>query len=194
MKKIFVIVGSSNAQGIEEGENRNKIFSSATIINLARPGANVFFNEKSSILHQVPAARKNFELIIFVGANTYKNDEYKPFTLQYRVIINRLIKLKWSKEQLNIVLPLVRGNDIFQNMKQHREIKKLKHWLDSKGILAVDVYDKLTPEQKLPEQLFGKKDQRSNKGVHYSSQTRAVIHSTIANIISFKLSRQELKK
>ena len=52
-KRVFVIIGSSNATMIEEADPSNTVFENVALINNSKSGANVFFNNKDSILNQI---------------------------------------------------------------------------------------------------------------------------------------------
>ena len=180
------VIGSSNAVNIQTGNPTDNILKQTKLLNKALPGAEVNIKSKKSILQQLPEHDPLLQLVIWVGSNGVENSKFNIMVLQYHRMILQIFKKGFTANQINIILPMVRGSSIGLHWKQLFFIDVLSYRLQKYGIDTYNIYDMLPLDCRTVEKLFGQKDLKSKRYVHYSKEVRQVIHNILAKIIKQK--------
>ena len=122
-KKIrYVLLGSSNAKGLELVQPKDDIFNVVDFLNISEGGMSVsrmnrkdkYFNaylmkhEKLTYLHDT---EHNTVVIVFVGTNDYRHGEYDKYATSLLATITALTN-KTNKANFITMTPLPRGLNV----------------------------------------------------------------------------------
>ena len=177
------LIGSSNAINLQSGDPTDPIMKQITFVNNSIGGAEVNINSPKSILNQLPKYDQDLHLIICVGSNGVENHKYNILILQYHRMILKILRKGFKANQIDVLLPMVRGKEMGYHWKQLFFVDILENRLKKYGIGTHNIYDSLPLEYTQINELFGVKDLRQKKYIHYSKAIRQYTHEIIAYII-----------
>lgn len=178
----FTIIGSSNAIGLESTSPKHPIFikTGVTLSNKSVRGMNVKGKQsKKSFLKHKFASRPRQFYILFLGPNGFRHRNFNRFLDTYSQNIRILIQSVPAK-QLVVVLPLPRGH-LGLHRKQMSATKEFGAQLVNLGIHVVNPYMHLPHRLRHIKYLFGKKDLKKKKYVHFSQVVRNKIYYLIGD-------------
>ena len=179
---IFTIVGSSNAIGIQHTNPKHPIFqrNGITLRNKSKRGMNAkgVLSKKSFLKHNFKHSRNHY-YAIYLGPNGFHYRKYDRFLSMYLNNIQTLLRTI-PPENLIIVLPLPRGH-FGLHKAQMNKVKEFGYNLANLGIHIIHPYQHLPRRLKHSKSLFGKKDLKKKKYVHFSSKIRSKIYYLIGD-------------
>ena len=131
------------------------------------------------------------QIIIFIGANDYSNNEYDLFA---KAFYQAMVKLSNYVIPSNIlvIMPLPRSKGITKHGTQMQEIATLENDLNDLGCKTINTYNALPEFMRKPKELFGKHEKDEN-AKHYSNEVKAEIHNMIATNIKLDLQHKWMK-
>ena len=197
-KKIrYVLLGSSNAKGLELVQPRDDIFNIVDFTNISEGGMSAsrmngkdkYFNsylakhEKLNFLHDT---EHHTIIIVFVGTNDYKHGEYDKYAASLLATITALTNRN-QKSNFITLTPLPRGINIPLISKQMAIADKIVTEMRERGLRVVNAYNAIPHHLRHPSNLY---DQSRNDGIHYSTEVRTHLSTVLSNLI--KLDIQQL--
>ena len=178
----FTLIGSSNAIGLQHTNPKHPIFqgNGITFINKSKRGMNAKgVQSKKSFLHYNFKNRSKQYYIICLGPNGFRFRKYDGFLKTYLKNIKTLLQCI-PAENLVIILPLPRGH-FGLHKQQMKKVKEFGYDIVRLGIHIIHPYQHLPRRLKHTKSLFGKKDLKKKKYVHFSSKIRSKIYYLIGD-------------
>ena len=197
-KKVrYVLLGSSNAKGLELVQPKDDIFNIVDFLNISEGGMSAsrmngkekYFNAylmKHDKLNYPHDTDHNTVVIVFVGTNDYKHGEYDKYGSSLLATITTLTN-KTRKTNFITMTPLPRGLNVPLITKQMTVADKIVIEMRERGLRVVNTYNAIPHHLRHPGNLY---DQSRNDGVHYSPEVRTHLSTVLSNLI--KLDIQQL--
>ena len=173
----FTIIGSSNAIGLESTSPKHPILvkNGVTLLNKSIRGMNIKGKQsKKSFLKHKFASRPSQYYILFLGPNGFRYRNFNNFLNTYLHNIRSLTQ-SVPAERLVVILPLPRGH-LGLHKKQMASTKEFGTQLVNLGIHVINPYMHLPYRLRHIKYLFGKKDLKKRKYVHFSQTIRSKIY------------------
>ena len=180
----FTIIGSSNAIGLESTSPKHPIFikNGVTLLNKSVRGLNTKGKQsKKSFLKYKFVSRPRQFYILFLGPNGFRYRNFNKFLRTYLQNIRTLTQSVPAK-RLIVVLPLPRGH-LGLHKRQMLSTKDFGTQLINLGLHVVNPYMLLPHRLRHIKYLFGKKDLKKRKYVHFSQTVRNKIYYSIGDKI-----------
>ena len=183
--KNIYLVGSSNAIGIAK-----EAYVNGHVTDITRRGLSVIMNSSTCYVKTLPKSSKEIRIILVIGSNGHKDDEYSLFRENYVESLCELFKLGFRNHQIFAILPMTRGKDTSLYSDQLRKMQELKIGLKFLKVAAV-CWDDLLPEGfNRQRRLFGKKDVKMKNFVHYSGEAKRALANYLEIIVENGFDRQ----
>ena len=172
-------MGSSNARGIKLTNKKsfkitNNCIGGASILNLHEQ-----FTMTNSQTHpNIRDELRKFDFfIIFQGMNTYSLSNWSNFTKDFETAMENLVKSGLPKERTIVIGPLPRGNNVQIWKHQMHSSSKLLNNLEKTGFNTINVFEEIPLNMRTPQQIFGYRDFKQQKYVHYGPYIINVINT-----------------
>ena len=153
------------------------------VIDLAIRGLSVIPNNTSSYLNIAPRHSAETRIILVIGSNGHKTDDYSLFEENYVKSLCNLFRKGYLNSQVLAVLPMIRGGDPSLYQPQLERMRELKTGLKFLGVASV-CWDELLPVDFDRETgIFGKRDLRERRFVHYSEKAKKALSRFIESLV-----------
>ena len=164
-----MILGSSNARGINLGSNKsfritNNCIGGATIRNLYKQFKST--NTQRHLSGKEISKEYDF-FVIFQGINGYDTSNWNSFTNDFEIAMEDLEKRGLPKQRTIVIGPLPRGNQTQIWKHQMRSSTNLLNNLEKKGFQTINVFEEIPKDRRTPQKIFGYRDYNEQKYVHY---------------------------
>jgi len=179
---IFTIVGSSNAVGLQNVFPKHPIFTNNNVklINRSRRGMNAKGKKsKRSFLKYNFVNKPNQFYVLFLGPNGFRHRHLNPFLSTYLKNINTVTQTVVARK-LVVILPMPRGH-FHLHAEQMKAVKEFGLKLIALGIHVINPYLHLPRRLRHAHSLFGKKDLKRKKYVHYSHKVRGKVYHLLGD-------------
>ena len=179
------MIGSSNAIGITK-----KSYVHGHVTDITRRGLSVIMKSSTCYVNNVPKSSKEIRIVLVIGSNGHKDDEYSLFRENYIESLCELFKMGFYNHQIFAILPMTRGKDTSLYKDQLRKMQELKVGLKFLGVAAV-CWDDLLPDGfNRKHKLFGKKDIKLKNFVHYSGEAKKALANYLEVIVENGFDKQ----
>ena len=185
-KEIVNFIASSNGTKIQNCKNRHFGFKKVIFKNLSIGGLSMSPNSEKHLqtIYDIKELLIQSWVIIWIGMNSYKNNEHSIFVRDLLRLIQQLLNSGINHKKLFIITPLVRGIDLEIHEHQVSSFDYLVQKLRQRGIESMNPYHLFPKSMKdNPKSIFSPKDLKKGDFIHYNGKVRQTLHNFIGNLI-----------
>ena len=164
------------------------------MVDLTEGGMSVIITSKKSLLKVVPKSTPDKRIILVVGSNGFEINDYASFKEHYVNCLKELFKVGYRNHQVLVVLPLIRGGNTVLYNEQLKIMRELKAGFKFLRVATVCWIDLLSEELQKSLKVYGKRDMKLKRFIHYSEEVRTALSNFVEEIVreGFDKSRQDL--
>ena len=149
-------------------------------------GKDKYFNAylmKHDKLNYLNDTEHHTVVIVFVGTNDYRHDEYDKYATSLLATITALTN-KTNKANFITMTPLPRGLNVPLITKQMIITDKIVTEMRERGLRVVNTYNAIPHHLRHPSNLY---DQSRNDGVHHSPEVKTHLSTVLSNLIKLDI-------